>query len=68
MFGLLVWDVQARAWVPELLCEAKINHIDELCIISCSHYEVCGLDVSMDEVPGMDVFDAGNLNMRHVSK
>ena len=54
---LPVGDVQVGLWVPVLLGEAEIDHIDLVATLSNPHQEIVRLDVTVDEVAGVDVLD-----------
>jgi hypothetical protein len=60
---LSVRDVQVGLRVAKLFCKAEIDDVDLVATLSNSHQEVVGLDIAMDEVTGMDVFDPGDLHM-----
>jgi hypothetical protein len=53
---LSVRDVQVCLWVPVLLCETEIDDIDLVSTFTDTHQEVVGLDISVDEVSGVNVF------------
>lgn len=55
---LLVRDMLARTRITELLRKSEINDVDKVSILADAHNEVGGLDVAMDEIARMDVFDA----------
>lgn len=59
---LSVGDVEVRLWVPVLLCQTKVNHIDLVATLPNAHEEVVGLDVAVDKGLGVDILDTGNLN------
>jgi hypothetical protein len=48
-------------WVPKILGETKVDDIDLIPTFSDSHEEIVGLDVSMDEVARVNVFNARDL-------
>lgn len=54
---LSVWDVEMGLWVTVLLGQTKINHVDLVATLSDAHEEVVGLDITVDERLGVDVFD-----------
>ena len=64
---LSVGDVEVCLGVPVLLSKAEIDDVDLVAALANSHEEVVRLDVTVDEVAGMDVFDAGNLRISGVS-
>jgi hypothetical protein len=55
------WDVGTRFLVAESLREAEINYVHEVTPLPQSHEEVIGLNVSMNEVLGVNVLDACQL-------
>ena len=57
---LTVWDVEVSLGVAVLLGQAKVDHVDLVAALADAHEEVVGLDVTVDEGLGMDVFDAGD--------
>lgn len=63
---LFVRYVQVRTRITKLLCEAKIYHIYNKMRVLVRFWDnkIGGLDVAMDEVAGMNVFDARNLEER----
>lgn len=58
---LPIRNVLVRAGVSVLLGQAKVNDVDQVALLAKAHEEVVGLDVTMDEVLGVDVLDAANL-------
>jgi hypothetical protein len=50
-----------RLWVPVLFGQTKIDHIDLVASLTDAHEEVVWLDVSVDEVTRVNVFNARNL-------
>jgi hypothetical protein len=60
---LSVGDVKVGLRVPILLRETKVNDIDLVATLADSHQEIVRLDVTVDEVAGMDVLDARNLEV-----
>lgn len=57
---LSVRDVEVSLRVTVLLGETKINDIDLVASLADTHQEVVGLDITVDERLGVDVFDAGD--------
>lgn len=57
---LTVRDVEVSLGVAVFLCETEINHVDLVATLANTHEEVVGLDITVDERLGVDVFDAGN--------
>ena len=62
----LVGDVKGLR-ITELLCEAEVDDINLVATLASSHEEIVRLDITMDEVAGMDVFDAGYLGNDEVN-
>ena len=58
---LPVGDVEVRLRVSELLCQTKVDDVDLVATFADSHEEVVGLDVTVDEVAGVDVLHTRNL-------
>lgn len=58
---LNVGDVSARARVAVLLREPEVDHVHHARVRACAHDEVRGLNVAVDEVLLVDVFDPGEL-------
>ena len=59
---LAVRDVEMSLWVTEFLRETKIDNIDLIASLANTHEEVVGLDVTMDEIARVDIFDTRDLN------
>lgn len=57
---LTVGDVEVSLRVTVLLRETEINDIDLVSALADTHQEVVGLDVTVDEGLGVDVFNSGN--------
>ena len=60
VFVLSVWDVQVCLRVTVFLGETKVNDVDLVAAFADTHQEVVGLDVTVDEVSRVNVFDTGN--------
>lgn len=58
---LSVRDVEMGLGVTVLLRQAKVNDVDLVATFANAHKEIVGFDITVDEVTGVDVFDAGNL-------
>jgi hypothetical protein len=58
MSVLLIRDMGAVP-ITKLLCEAKIDDVDEVRTLTGAHNKVGGLDVAMDEVVRMNEFNTG---------
>ena len=58
---LTVGDVKVGLGVAELLSETEIDNVDLVATLADAHQEIVGLDVTVDEVARVDVFDAGDL-------
>ena len=50
-----------RLWVAVLLCQTEVNHIDLVASLANSHQKVVWLDIAMNEVTRVNVFDARDL-------
>lgn len=61
---LSVRDVQVGLGVAVLFSQTKVDDIDLVASLSNTHEEVVWLDVAVDEVAGVDVLDAGDLDKR----
>ena len=46
--------------VTVLLGQTEINDVDLVSAFANSHQEIVGLDISVDETLGVDIFDARN--------
>jgi len=57
---LPVRNVQVGLRVAVFLGETKIDHVHLVTAFADTHQEVVGLDVSVDEVPRMNVLDSGD--------
>jgi hypothetical protein len=57
---LTVGDVEVGLGVTVFLSKTEINHVDLVATLSNAHQEVVGLNITVDEGLGVDVFDAGN--------
>ena len=55
---LVVGCVDVCFWISILLCKIKINNVYQISKLARTHQEVCGLNVAMDEIFVMDIFDA----------
>ena len=55
---LPVWDMQVCLGVSVFLGESEINHIDLITTFPNAHEKVVWLDISMDKVSRVDVFDS----------
>lgn len=59
-----VGDVLVRARVTIFLSQAEVDDVDQVSLLAQSHQEVVRLHVSVDEVLGVDVLDAADLEQR----
>jgi hypothetical protein len=57
---LPVWNVEMCLWVSVLFGKTEINHIDLVSTLSNAHEKVVGLDVPVDEVSRVNVFNSGD--------
>jgi len=55
---LPVGDMQVCLGVSVLLGETEINHIDLIASFADTHEEIVGLDISVDKVSRVNVFDS----------
>jgi hypothetical protein len=55
---LSVRDVQVGLGVSVLLGQSKVDHVDLVASLANAHEEVVRLDISVDEVSGVDVLDS----------
>ena len=60
VLALLVGDVLVGLGVAVLLGEAEVDDVDVVAALSGAHQEVVGLDVTVEEVLGVDVLDSSN--------
>jgi hypothetical protein len=57
---LAVRDVEVGLGVAVLLGQTEIDHVDLVTTLANTHEEVVGLDITVNEGLGVDVFDAGD--------
>lgn len=55
---LPVGNVEMALRVTVLLGQSKVDHVHLVAALSDAHQEVIGFDIAVNEVLGMDVFDA----------
>ena len=65
---LPVGNVLVRSGIPVLLGQTKVYYIDQVSFLSQTHQEIVGLDISMDEVLGMNILYPTNLRKRESEK
>ena len=58
---LSVGDVQVGLGVPVLLGQTEVDDVDLVSSLANTHQEVVWLDITVNEVAGMYVFDTRNL-------
>jgi hypothetical protein len=58
---LPVGDVEVGLGVAELLGETKVNDVDLVAALPDAHQEIVRLNVAVDEVARVDIFDSRNL-------
>ena len=58
---LAVGDVLMRAGVTVFLGQAEVDDVDQVALLAQSHQEIVWLHISVDEVLGVDVFNAADL-------
>lgn len=61
VFVLAIRDVLVGASISVLLGQAKVNDVNKVALLPQAHKEVVGLDISVDEVLGVYVFDTADL-------
>jgi hypothetical protein len=54
---LFLWDVEMSVGVPVPLCETTIDDIDLMIVLVCTHQEVGGFDVAVDEMTRVDILN-----------
>ena len=59
-----VGDVLMRTGITILLGQAKVNDVDQVPFLPQAHEKIVRLDITMDEVLGMDVLNSTNLQRR----
>jgi len=57
---LAIRDVEVSLGVTVFLCKTEIDDVDLVSTLANTHQEVVGLDITVDEGLGVNVFDAGN--------
>ena len=50
--------MRLRERIAIALAEAKVDHVDDVRLLSQTHREIVGLDIAVDEVLAVDVLDA----------
>jgi hypothetical protein len=65
VFFLFERYVQTGTWIAKFFCQPKVNDIHKMGGLACTHDEVGRFKVAVDEVPGMNEFDARNLRDGH---
>ena len=58
---LSVWDVEVGLGIAVLLGQTEIDNVDLVAALANAHEEVVRLDVTVNEVAGVNIFDARNL-------
>lgn len=58
---LAVGDVLVRTGIAVFFGQAKVNDVNQVALLAQTHQEVVWLHISVDEVLGVDVFNAANL-------
>lgn len=61
---LLVWDVHSGPGISEFFCQPKVDDINDQRRFADTHDEIGGLDVSVDQIAGVDEFYAFQLGRR----
>jgi hypothetical protein len=61
---LSVWNVEVGFRITELLSKTEVDDIDLITTTANTHDEIIGLDIAVDEVARVDVFDARDLSFR----
>ena len=59
---VLIWDMEMSFWVPELLCETKIDKINFMIMFTNAHQKISGLDVTMNKVAQVYMLYMGDLS------
>ena len=61
--ALSVWDVLLGFWVAILLCHAKVDDVDKVCVFSAwsANKKIVGLDISIDQVLFVNCLDSSKL-------
>ena len=57
---LSVWNMEVCLGVSVFLGKTEINHIDLVSTLADTHEEIVGLDISVDKVSRVNVFDSRN--------
>ena len=64
----IVRNVGLREGIAIALAETEVDHMDDIRFLSQTHNEIIGLDVSVNEVFAVDVFNALNqLDCQHTN-
>lgn len=64
---LLVWDVHSRPGISEFFGQPKVDNVDDCRGFADTHDEIGWLDVSVDQIAGVDEFYAFQLGMGWVN-
>jgi hypothetical protein len=54
--------METSPWVPISPRETKIDHINLIVVVADTHQKVGRLDVTMNQVMSVDIFNAGDLS------
>lgn len=58
---LTVRDMKVRLRITILLCKTKVNNVDLVAALSDTHEEVVRLNVTVNEVTRVNIFNSRNL-------
>jgi hypothetical protein len=61
VFVFPVRNMEMTLWVAVLLCQSEVDNINLVSTLANAHQKVVWLDIAMNEVLGMDIFDARDL-------
>lgn len=56
-----------RLGVAVLLCQAEVDHVHQVTLLAKTHQEIIGLNVTMNEVLRVYVFDAAYLRQKQTN-
>ena len=61
--SVFIGDVDFSFWIEKLFCKAKVNEINVVRMLACSHEKVVRFDISMDEISLMSELKIIQLNI-----
>lgn len=65
---LTIGNMLVCSCITIFLCQTEVNYVDQVALLSQAHQKVIRLHVSVNEVLGVDVLNAADLNIYKVYK